>query len=188
MLHGSCHCGAVQWDWTHPVLPEGATACNCTVCRRYGVLWIYDFENEGLKVSGTTRAYIRGQGVEFHFCPTCGCVAYWRSLTPEADGRRRIAVNLRLAEPAVVAAMPIDRFDGLESFTDQPRDGRTVRLGPRLRRRDRATLEEQRPRRTERFEVDGEAGRPIDAGEEGHAERALRLAPDESAVVHQEPR
>lgn len=39
MLHGSCHCGAVQWDWTHPVLPAGATVCNCTVCRRDGVLW-----------------------------------------------------------------------------------------------------------------------------------------------------
>ena len=124
-FEGTCHCGAVRYHVTR--CEEGATACNCTVCRRYGALWAYDWEGEGIVVSGPTAVYLRGERtLGFHFCATCGCVAYWRSLTPEADGRRRIAVNLRLAEPAVVAAMPIDRFDGLESFTDQPRDGRTV--------------------------------------------------------------
>jgi len=41
-------------------MPESATACNCTVCRRYGVAWAYDDENEGIEVSGTTKAYVRG--------------------------------------------------------------------------------------------------------------------------------
>ena len=36
------------------------------------------------------------------------------------------AVNLRLAEPEVVAPIPIDHFDGLEKFEDLPRDGRCV--------------------------------------------------------------
>ncbi len=126
MLHGSCHCGAVTWDWTHPVLPEGATACNCTVCRRYGVLWIYDFENEGIKVAGPTKAYIRGKSVEFHFCPTCGCVAYWRGQQLLPEDKRRIAVNLRLTEPGPIAQVPIDHFDGLDTFEDLPRDGKCV--------------------------------------------------------------
>ena len=26
--------------------PEGATACNCTACRRYGALWAYGHEGE----------------------------------------------------------------------------------------------------------------------------------------------
>jgi len=26
--------------------PESATTCNCTICRRYGVLWAYDYEGE----------------------------------------------------------------------------------------------------------------------------------------------
>jgi hypothetical protein len=98
MIEGSCHCGAVRWSFAG--LPESATACNCTVCRRYGVLWAYDYENEGIRVSGPTRAYIRGKALEFHFCPDCGCVAYWRAMKANDDGRRRIAVNLRLAEPA----------------------------------------------------------------------------------------
>jgi hypothetical protein len=40
--------------------------------------------------------------------------------------RRRIAVNLRLTEPEAVAHIPIDRFDGLASFEDLSRDGRSV--------------------------------------------------------------
>jgi hypothetical protein len=91
MIEGSCHCGAVRWSFEG--VPEGATACNCTVCRRYGVLWAYDFENEGIRVAGPTQAYVRGDEIGFHFCPTCGCVAYWRALKAGEDGRRRIAVT-----------------------------------------------------------------------------------------------
>ncbi len=122
-ISGSCHCGAVKW--TFQGLPESATACNCTVCRRYGVLWAYDHENEGIHVSGITAAYIRGKSIEFHFCPTCGCVAYWRAQDTQ-DGRRRIAVNLRLTEPDAIAKVPIEHFDGLNTFSDLPRDGKCV--------------------------------------------------------------
>jgi hypothetical protein len=125
MMEGSCHCGAVRWSFAG--VPESATACNCTVCRRYGVLWAYDYEDERIRVSGPTRVYVWGsRTIGFHFCPDCGCVAYWRALAPGEDGRRRIAVNLRLAEPEAVGAIVMDRFDGLESFDDLPRDGRCV--------------------------------------------------------------
>lgn len=124
MITGTCHCGAVKWEFDG--VPEGATACNCTVCRRYGVLWAYDYENEGIRVSGPTTAYVRGEDIEFHFCPVCGCIAYWRAIRAAADGRRRIAVNLRLAEPDAVAQVPIHHFDGLEKFEDLPRDGKCV--------------------------------------------------------------
>ncbi len=125
MIEGACLCGAVHW--TLDRIPESATACNCTACRRYGVLWAYDHDGEGIRVSGTTRAYVRGTALGFHFCPTCGCVAYWRGSTPESDGRTRIAVNLRLTEPGPIADVPIDHFDGLDSFDDLPRDGRRIR-------------------------------------------------------------
>lgn len=124
MIEGTCHCGSVLWQFDGT--PGGATACNCTVCRRYGVLWAYDYENEGIRVSGTTRSYSRGKMIEFHFCPRCGCVAFWRAQSTDDAGRRRIAVNLRLAEPEVVAHVPIDHFDGLSTFEDLPRDGRCV--------------------------------------------------------------
>lgn len=124
VIQGSCHCGVVHWTFAGE--PNGATACNCTVCRRYGALWAYDYEGEGSAVSGETRAYVRGEAIEFHFCPACGCVAFWRGRQTDRDGRRRIAVNLRLAEPDVVARIPIRHFDGFDTYTDLPRDGRCV--------------------------------------------------------------
>jgi hypothetical protein len=125
VIHGSCRCGAVRWQFDGD--PGGATACNCTICRRYGVLWIYDYENERIRVSGRTQVYVPGETIEFHFCPVCGCVTHWHSRQADADGRRRTAVNVRLAEdPASVASLPIDHFDGLVSFEDLPRDGRCV--------------------------------------------------------------
>jgi len=124
MLEGSCHCGAVSWRIDAPV--ESVTACNCTVCRRYGVLWAYGHADEDVHVMGETRAYVRGREIGFHFCPTCGCVVSWRSLQPNAEGRRRAAVNIRLAEPDQVAHLPVDHFEGLKTFADLPRDGRSV--------------------------------------------------------------
>lgn len=125
MIEGVCHCGAVRWRFD--AVPDAATACNCTLCRRYGVLWAYGHDGEDVHLLGETRAYVWGdRSIGFHFCPTCGCIAAWRALAPNAEGRRRAAVNLRLAEPAEVAAIPIDHFDGLDTWTDLPRDGRCV--------------------------------------------------------------
>jgi hypothetical protein len=124
VISGACHCGAVSWQFEGQ--PDGATACNCTVCRRYGTLWAYDYEGEGIKIFGRTQPYIRGDSIEFHFCSVCGSIAFWRGQRPDQEGRRRIAVNLRLAEPETVANIPIDHFDGLNTFKDLPRDGRCV--------------------------------------------------------------
>lgn len=129
MVKGSCHCGAAHWALEGD--PGSITACNCTVCRRYGVLWAYDFEDGRIQVSGPTTAYTRSdtadRTVEFHFCPTCGCVVCWRGLRLQPDGRRRMAVNIRLAPPEEVAHLPIEHLDGLDTFEELSNDGRCVR-------------------------------------------------------------
>ncbi|MEZ5924080.1 MAG: GFA family protein [Hyphomicrobiaceae bacterium] len=129
MLTGTCHCGALTW--TFDGMPESVTACNCSLCRRYGVLWIYDYDGERIRISGPSSVYTRRDAMppslETHFCPTCGCVTAWRGLQVDVEGRRRIAVNLRLTEPGTVAHLPIDHFDGLDTFDDLPRDGRCVK-------------------------------------------------------------
>lgn len=125
MIQGACDCGAVRWRFEGE--PEGATACNCTLCRRYGALWAYDYEGRGIEASGETQSYVRGEAwIEFHFCSRCGCVTFWRARQEDEEGRRRMAVNLRLAEPEAVAHIPIDHFDGLDTFHDMSRDGRCV--------------------------------------------------------------
>lgn len=125
MLTGSCHCGTLHWSFNGT--PDSATACNCTLCRRYGVLWIYDWEGERITTSGKSSVYMRGEKeIEFHFCPTCGNVGWWRGHTPHPDGRTRIAVNVRLSDPDDVGHIPIRHFDGLDTWTDMPSDGRCV--------------------------------------------------------------
>ena len=125
MLKGQCLCGAVHWEFDNE--PEGATACNCTACRRYGALWIYGYADHDVRVSGPTTPFVRGKALSFNFCPTCGCVTHWLGLRVEEDGRVRMAVNARLAEPEAVARIPIDHFDGFDTFEDLPRSGRCVR-------------------------------------------------------------
>jgi hypothetical protein len=129
VVRGRCLCGSVGWSFAGDI-PD-ATICNCTACRRYGVLWAYDFDGYGIQIDDPEEkltAYTRGPGspLSFNFCRTCGNLVSWRGLGPGKDGRTRIAVNLRLAEPEEVADIPLQRFEGLHSFDDLPRDGRRI--------------------------------------------------------------
>lgn len=126
MLKGSCLCGSVDWRFDGEV--ESATICNCSACRRYGALWAYDYVDGLIHVSGETAQFKRraGSPLSFEFCPTCGCVVCWRGTGPDETGRVRIAVNLRLAAPETVAHIPLDIFDGADTFEDLPRDGRCI--------------------------------------------------------------
>ena len=129
MLTGACHCGACHWTLEGD--PGPPTACNCTLCRRYGALWAYDYEGERIAAFGPTAAYTRAGRedpiLEILFCRDCAGVICWRALRLDPDGRRRMAVNLRLAAPEAVANIPIDHFDGLDAYIDLPSDGRCVR-------------------------------------------------------------
>lgn len=127
MLTGSCHCGNLTW--TYADIPEGVTACNCSLCSRYGALWAYGQLNKGISVTGFTNVYMRGNRRNgFHFCATCGCLAYYQANAPDEQGNTRIAVNLRMVtEPEKIAYCPIDHFDGRDKFEDLPRDGRSVK-------------------------------------------------------------
>lgn len=130
MIEGACHCGAVRWSFD--VATDSATTCNCTICRRYGALWAYDLKGDRTLFSGPTRTYMRTSGtkyepsVAFHFCADCGCVTHYRALKPDAEGRVRTAVNLRMAEPDAVAALPVFRWEGLHSFSGLGQDGRSA--------------------------------------------------------------
>ena len=125
MLTGTCHCGALSWKYTADL--QSVTACNCSICRRYGALWLYGWEPEMVTTAGPSAAYARGAEIDFHFCPTCGCLVFYRCRQADPQGRRKIGANLRMADsPAAVAHLSIDHFDGLDSFEDLPTDHRRV--------------------------------------------------------------
>lgn len=129
MLTGTCHCGAATWALEGE--PGPVTACNCSLCHRYGALWAYDYEGERIALTGSLSTYRRlrkdDPALEIVFCSACANVLAWRGLRLDEQGRRRMAVNLRLASLESVAHLPIDHFDGLETFEDLPADGRVVR-------------------------------------------------------------
>lgn len=127
MLTGTCHCGACSWTLQSP--PTSVTACSCTICRRYGALWAYGFIGKDVSVAGTTTSYRRADGneLEFHFCSICGSAMYNMAREANADGHRWIAVNVRMADPAALFELPVDHFDGHETWEDLPPDGRRVK-------------------------------------------------------------
>ncbi len=127
MIEGACHCGSVKWSFSDAV--ESVTACNCTLCRRYGALWAYGELDHGIEVSGVTRVYERGSKVNgYHFCEKCGCLIYYKANKKNENGFFRTAVNLRMIlNPDLIFDLPIDHFEGLESFEDLPRDNRLVK-------------------------------------------------------------
>ena len=125
MITGSCHCGAVTWRFEGE--PETATSCNCSVCRRYGSLWVYGFEGADVSVAGPTTTYLQGDcTLAFHFCPACHCLMYWRGLAPRENGLHRLGVNIRMADASAVAHIPLRRLDGLDTWDELETGGRRV--------------------------------------------------------------
>ena len=127
MITGACHCGTIKWDLkTHP---DSALACNCSICHRYGALWVYGILGKDVRVSGNPKAYVRGaeQTIQFMFCRQCGCMTHYVALRPNEDGDLRCAVNLRMADFELVADINAKRFDGRDTWTKLPSDGLTIR-------------------------------------------------------------
>ena len=118
MLSGQCHCGEAGWS-INPT-PDAATSCNCRFCRRYSVLWAYGIDGQSVHITGASAVYIRrdldNPRAEFHFCPTCSALVCWKALDVDENGDRRLAVNLRLADPSDIGSIPLRLFDGLETF------------------------------------------------------------------------
>ncbi len=112
MIKTSCHCGAVGFEIE--TAPSEVTDCNCSICRRYGVLWAYYSPTLVRRVEGgPTDAYEwNNHAIAFHRCRACGCVTHWSSNDPTRD---RMGIHARLMEPDVLAAARVRRLDGAVS-------------------------------------------------------------------------
>lgn len=114
-LQGACHCGAVRL--TLPHVPEKATRCNCSSCRRLGAVWAY-FDLGSVVVVGHpehTEAYIWGdKTLRTIRCRTCGVPTHWEPLDPQPGGKQ--GVNLNNFDPALVQAVPVRRLDGADTW------------------------------------------------------------------------
>jgi hypothetical protein len=109
-VKASCHCGLVTL--AVPAAPDTVTECNCSICRRYGVLWAYYplAQVQGALSEETTDTYLwDDRSIAFHRCRKCGCVTHW---TPVIRSDDRMGVNARLFSPEVLSAARVRRLDG----------------------------------------------------------------------------
>lgn len=116
LVRATCHCGAVELE---APAPADITECNCSICRRYGVLWAYYDPSEVLHVKeGSTDTYAGDdRSIDFHRCEGCGCACYWSAVDPE---QRRMGINARLMDPTVLQGLRIRHLDGAvtEDYVD----------------------------------------------------------------------
>ena len=108
MIQASCHCGAITLDIAQP--PAEVTECNCSICRRYGVLWAYyPCDQVEVRAETPTASYVWGdRTIGFHRCGNCGCVTHWAAIDP---ARNRMAINARLLEPELVRQARLRHLD-----------------------------------------------------------------------------
>ena len=109
-IKASCHCGLVTL--VVPAAPDTVTACNCSICHRYGVLWAYYQEAQVQVVpsEGATDTYSwDDRSISFHRCRKCGCVTHWSPVTRSTD---RMGVNARLLPLDILSAARVRRLDG----------------------------------------------------------------------------
>jgi len=110
MIQASCHCGAVRLEIA--VAPATVTDCNCSICRRMGVLWAY-YVPDQVRLAGATDIYMwDDRSIQFHRCKVCGNVTHWSAVD---ESVARMGVNARLLEPQVLAAARLRKLDGAGS-------------------------------------------------------------------------
>lgn len=115
MLTATCHCGAVRV--IAPRKPRTVTDCNCSICRRYGVLWAY-YKAATVRVEAAPEALHRyswgPKSQHFVRCAICGCVMCWQKIAPHPENRA--GVNARNFEPEVLRSIRVVPLDGASLF------------------------------------------------------------------------
>jgi hypothetical protein len=113
MITASCHCGALSLEID--AAPTEITDCNCSIRRRYGVLWAYYplAQVRSVPPDAPTGSYMwDDRAIAFHRCKTCGCVSHWSPVDRRHD---RMGVNARLLPPDILARARVRHLDGADS-------------------------------------------------------------------------
>jgi hypothetical protein len=122
LIEASCHCGSIRLEIASA--PKEVTDCNCSICRRYGVLWAYYSPRQVhlWPPGGVTDVYMwDDKSIEFHRCRICGCVTHWAAVDKNRD---RMGVNARLMTPDILAGARMRYLDG--AVTERYLDEETI--------------------------------------------------------------
>lgn len=110
--HGSCHCGAVQFD--AEVELENLATCNCSICGRTGAIMAFVGADKLTHVIGEDRMtdYQFGKKNIHHvFCSVCGVRPFGRG--EGKDGAQWAMVNVRCLDGVDAHTLTIkNQYDG----------------------------------------------------------------------------
>lgn len=110
--NGSCHCGAVAFT-VQGEIPASALSCNCSHCRRKGLLLTFvpaaSFTLDQGEASLRNYLFNRHQ-ITHRTCTTCGCQPFAEGT--DKDGAETRAINLRCVAEADLDSLELQKFDG----------------------------------------------------------------------------
>ncbi|MGH6616922.1 GFA family protein [Sphingomonas sp.] len=109
---GSCHCGAVKFE-VEGDAPTAAMSCNCSHCRRKGLLLDFVPIDQFRVTAGeeaTTEWLFNKHNIEHRFCETCGCQPFATGVGP--GGARMAAINLRCVPTVDLDGLTLKKVDG----------------------------------------------------------------------------
>ncbi|KAJ7639565.1 glutathione-dependent formaldehyde-activating enzyme [Roridomyces roridus] len=100
VYQGSCHCGAIRYAHIASEPLKERTECNCSICTRDGVAWIYPGLTSGVIFEGlsslTEYTLPVKEPVVYHgFCSICGVSIRERFEPGEINRDRKVALNAR---------------------------------------------------------------------------------------------
>ncbi|MGU7769120.1 GFA family protein [Burkholderia sp. MR1-5-21] len=115
-LKGSCHCGAVKFEVRTAITPAGR--CNCSLCRRKGVLMSPMFDGHELRIlegeHALTLYQFNTRVARHYFCKHCGIhpfhqtrkdSALWRVNLGCLDGVDPYALDATVADGASLSVV-----------------------------------------------------------------------------------
>jgi hypothetical protein len=110
---GSCHCGTVTFT-VQGDAPTTAISCNCSHCRRKGMVLSFVSDDQFAIDSGAEalRSYwFNKEQIEHRFCTTCGTQPFARGTAP-GGGPAMAAINLRCVPAIDLDALELQAVDG----------------------------------------------------------------------------
>jgi len=111
-FEGSCHCGKVAF-MVDADPPNEAISCNCSHCRRKGLLLAF-FPASQFRLTrgeGDLSGYwFNKHAIEHRFCATCGTQPFAHGKMP--DGTPTRAINLRCVPSIDLETLKVQHFDG----------------------------------------------------------------------------
>ncbi|KAJ7453678.1 Mss4-like protein [Mycena galericulata] len=107
---GNCHCGAVRYALQSREPLAAAKDCNCSICSRDAVVWIYpDTPDVTLTGRDVLVEYTFGRQKTYHgFCGRCGVAICQRFVGRD----HRSALNVRTMNGVDLSALEITTHDG----------------------------------------------------------------------------